>query len=550
MIINKQKLIAITPLVLIITLGILLRVISLNTSPPGFNADEAAFGYNAYSILKTGMDEYGEPFPIVFKSFSDYKPSPPVYMTIPFVAIFGLNEFATRLPSLILGILSIIVIYFLSKEIFKKESIALSTAFLLAISPWHIHYSRGAWETNIATFFMSVGILFLLYGFKRTNYLYISAIAFILSIYSYQSSRLIIPVFLLLFAVVYHKELFTKRIPFIQKKIVGPLVLAFFLSLPLLVLMTGDKGLARFKGVSMFNDPGPIMRLEELRAEHITPGVFSHFYHNKVFAYGMNYISHYLGNFDPNYLFVQGDELNRNKTPDMGQLYLFELITVMFGVYLLIRGKYKNANVVLFWVIAAPVAAAMTLQTSYALRAHNMVIPLTLISGLGLGWIVMKVVEQKRIVRTISFIFLAAIFSFFFIRYLDLYYLHAPKQYGLEWEYGFSELVPFVYQEKDKYEKVMVTDRYDQPYIMFLFYGKVEPSVYQGKFDVSGIDKFGFSTVTKFDKFEFRTVEKDELLEAKNILYVISGEKDSEGLNVIKTIYFPNGKPAFKVIAT
>ena len=65
--------------------------------------DEAALGYNAYSILETGRDEYGQILPIIFKSFGDYKPGFYVYLTLPFIKVFGLNELSVRLPSIILG---------------------------------------------------------------------------------------------------------------------------------------------------------------------------------------------------------------------------------------------------------------------------------------------------------------------------------------------------------------------------------------------------------------------------------------------------------------
>src|SRR5437868_4259461 len=81
----------------------ILRLWRLDTVPAGFNIDEAAFGYNAYSILKTGKDEYGTFLPLSLKSFGDYKAAGYAYIDIPFIALFGLNEFSVRLPSAILG---------------------------------------------------------------------------------------------------------------------------------------------------------------------------------------------------------------------------------------------------------------------------------------------------------------------------------------------------------------------------------------------------------------------------------------------------------------
>src|SRR3990167_6572162 len=145
-------------LLLIIILASLLRIWNLNNFPVGFNADEAAIGYNAYSLLQTGKDEYGSSFPLSFKSFGDYKPGMYFYFVIPFVATLGLNEWAVRLPSALLGIGTVVLIYFLAIEIFKDRSVGILAALFLAISPWHIHFSRGGWETNAATFFFTLGV--------------------------------------------------------------------------------------------------------------------------------------------------------------------------------------------------------------------------------------------------------------------------------------------------------------------------------------------------------------------------------------------------------
>src|SRR5258708_3222526 len=141
-------------LVGIFILAFFLRTVNLQNSPPGFTWDEASLGYNAYSILKTGRDEWGVFLPTIFKSFGDYKPGAYVYLTIPFVAIFGLNETAVRLPSIIVGslipILALLIIMQLLDRNGKK--IGLIVALLLCLSPWALQYSRGAWEANLAFF--------------------------------------------------------------------------------------------------------------------------------------------------------------------------------------------------------------------------------------------------------------------------------------------------------------------------------------------------------------------------------------------------------------
>ncbi len=178
-------------LILILVLGFFLRVYKVDQVPPSLTWDEAALGYNAYSILQTGRDEYGNFLPLIFKSFGDYKPGLYVYLTVPFVAIFGLNELAVRLPSIILGSLIPLLAFLLIRKIFQSEDLKLPlvTASLLAISPWAIHFSRGGWETNVA-FFEILLAPYSMFKAKegKKNYLILSVLLFSASIFSYLSA--------------------------------------------------------------------------------------------------------------------------------------------------------------------------------------------------------------------------------------------------------------------------------------------------------------------------------------------------------------------------
>jgi 4-amino-4-deoxy-L-arabinose transferase-like glycosyltransferase len=106
---------------LVFLLGFILRIVNISSRPVGFTPDEASFGYDAYSILKTGKDQWGKPFPLVLRSFGDSKLPLYTYLTIPSVFLFGLNEFAVRLPNAIIGSLAVIIVYLLVKELFSEK---------------------------------------------------------------------------------------------------------------------------------------------------------------------------------------------------------------------------------------------------------------------------------------------------------------------------------------------------------------------------------------------------------------------------------------------
>jgi 4-amino-4-deoxy-L-arabinose transferase-like glycosyltransferase len=181
----------------IILIAIFFRFYNLSFVPPSASLDEASLGWNAYSIMQTGKDEYGEKFPILLRAYDDWRPALYVYAVIPFLKIFDLNVLTVRLPSVILSVVTVLASYLLIKELFrnqkivKPEAIALLSSFLLAISPWHIYISRLGHEVNLGLSFFIIGLLFF---FK--NRIYLSALFFVLSFMSYQTEKLFIPLFI------------------------------------------------------------------------------------------------------------------------------------------------------------------------------------------------------------------------------------------------------------------------------------------------------------------------------------------------------------------
>jgi 4-amino-4-deoxy-L-arabinose transferase-like glycosyltransferase len=123
----------------------------LTVSPPGFYVDEASTGYDAYSILLTGKDQYGEFMPLFARTFGAYNESLYRFITVIPIKLFGLNEFAVRLPAAVFGFFTVWALYFLAKELFD-EHVALLATLLLAIIPRHIKFIRVAFRAILLPF--------------------------------------------------------------------------------------------------------------------------------------------------------------------------------------------------------------------------------------------------------------------------------------------------------------------------------------------------------------------------------------------------------------
>ncbi|MBI3443558.1 glycosyltransferase family 39 protein, partial [Candidatus Woesebacteria bacterium] len=203
---------------LILALAAILRFYKLGEIPLSLDWDENSNAYNAYSIIKTGRDEYGDFLPITNRSFDDYKPPAYMYLNIPTVAVFGLTPFAARLPSAIFGFLTVPVIYFLAKKLFEKSNEELKiknfklkipeiAMLFLAISPWHLQFSRVGFEATVGLFFAAAAVAAFLYGLESKKWLIVSAVAIGLSTYTYHTERIFVPLIFLAAIILYRQEL-------------------------------------------------------------------------------------------------------------------------------------------------------------------------------------------------------------------------------------------------------------------------------------------------------------------------------------------------------
>jgi len=538
-------------LILIVILAAFLRLWNINQIPAGFNADEAALGYNAYSLMTTGKDEYGTPFPIHLKSFADYKPAASAYLTIPFIKIFGLTELAVRMPSLLFGVLAIVLIFMLCQELFKITTISLISSFLLAISPWHIQFSRGAWETNIATTLILAGSLMFFKGLKKPAYYLGWIFFFVLSLYTYHAARIVAPLLSLFFILNYWKQIISNR-----KYILFAIFIGLIICIPLIRDLTGPAVSARFSGVGVFSDIGPFWQTNRQRGEDTNPGsLIVKIYHNKASAYGIKLLQNWLSHYSGNFLFIDGDPLKRNNIPFMGEMYYFDLLFLLLGIYFLFRSWTKNYLFIIFWLLIAPLASTLTFQVPSALRAHNLIIPLVIISSYGF-YHLLNLIKNIRYFSIFLFVALLSFMAWNISYYLHQYYNHYSRAYPDAWEYGFQDVTSYLETIQSKVPKIYITDKYDQPYILFLFYLQYPPELFQKEALLSPRDKFGFSTVRNFSNYHFEKINWDSLKNSQNLIACgapdeIPEEKIVREQTEIKSYHetkFINNETAFRCV--
>ena len=498
---TKEKII----LIFVLIAAFFLRLSNYNYPPLLW--DEAALGYNAYSILHTARDEYGQFLPLIFKSFGDYKPGLYVYLTILFVAIFGLNPLAVRLPSIIIGTLLPLLAYLIIKKNSQSKYLPLLFATLIAFNPYNLHYSRGAWETNILTF----ELLLAAYFFFSKKY-FSSSLIFGLTLYTYQSGKLT-SLFLIaiLLLVNYSKSFFKKDFLF---RFIFPL---FIFSLPILWgLLTQNQG-NRLQVVSLLSYPRSQEEIKQITAES---GPLDYkLFHNQFLFFSQNFISRYFNHFSSKFLLTDGDWQNpRHSAPYTGVLLLPSVLFLIIGLFTT-RYSAKNYSTIklffLLWLLLAPVPAALTRDQVQATRIMSFSLPLSYFAALGLEYFFTKFKQP---------LFKIAVFGLyliFFINYLDLYFNHMVKKSPQDWLYGYQSAMDYALKYGEN-RAVYFTPFYGQPYIYYLFNTAYNPAKYQSQANLvtSGLDT---GIVKNIDNFTFETPNFSYLLlQSKPILAVFS----------------------------
>lgn len=537
-------------LILVLLLAGVLRIWSLNSVPPHLTPDEAALGYNAYSILKTGRDEHGKFLPLIFKSFGDYKPGLYVYTTIPFVAVFGLNEWSVRLPSALCGVAIVYLLYLISLLLFpsKKTGLAVIVGLVAATSPWLIYFSRGAWEVNLSLMLTLAGIYYFLKSIESSKYIIYSVTFFALTFIAYQGAKLSTGIVVLILGLLYWKEFWA-----IEKKyLIKSVGLGLIITLPIIFsLFSGQTG--RLEVFSVFSYPRPVNYIQMMLDEgnEKIGSISYHLNHSEALNFTRGVLGRWFNHFSGRFLFFEGDWSNpRHSAPYQGVLLLSDLVFLTFGIIAFLKEKISKEKLfVVIWLLLSPLPAVLSRDQVHAVRSFNMVVPLILISGFGLHYLISNF--KKYSILFLLFMFLS------FIYFADSYFIHLPRHSSKLWEYGYKQIVETVTPIQGNYKKVVVQQSFAQPYIYFLFFNKYDPAKYQKENSYTDSEyKLDVGYITKIDNIYFEAIDWSRNRGDHGVLFVADtlripplDSNDEREFKLIKEIkYLDNLNTAFRIL--
>lgn len=503
-----------TLIALIFFFGLFLRFYKLGEVPQVLTRDEAAIGYNAYSILKTGRDEYGVKYPLWFLSFGDYKNPLYIYLTALIIPFFGLTEFTVRFLSALSGSLTILVAYLLVKELFESqnntkknqkgtEPISLMSSFLLTVAPWHIFYSRMAYEATLALFFVVSGLFFLLKA-RWSQFFFLPAfLLLLLSFFTYNAPIFILPIFIPII-IFFFKNEYLKRFKLWS---LGFLII-FYLSILGYIFLSKNLIFGRSEATvfskDYFQNQTALMEINNIKA----PFGLKFFLRKKPFIF-YKLVSNYFSVFKPEFLFFSGDgHLWHGLGPfgyKIGNQYLLTLPFFIIGLSLIFKKRIKNSIFLIVWFFIAPIASTFTQDTPNTTRLHDFLFLYLVISSFGFAFLTKFMIKKNiKVIPTLFILFFIFNTSIYWWTYFNKYQRSlCDFESSAMWLCHVKKIINYCEENKEKYKDIFIVtsaEGNEEPYIQFAFYLKIDPSFFQSE---AKRKKNGFVAVKQLDKFHF-----------------------------------------------
>ncbi len=438
-------------LFLILIIGAFIRLFLLGVNPPGLNQDEAVAGYDAYSILKTGMDHNGNYFPVHLVSFGSGQSSFYSYLSIPFIAVFGLNPFATRLASALMGIMTIFLMFLVVRKTYNNN-LALIAAFFVAISPWNIMMSRWGLECNAFPPVFMLAFTILLYGFERKVLIPVAYAFFCLCLYTYGTSYLLIPLWLIILTLYLY---FIKKIDWKILMISGIVTIISALPMFLYVIInTFHLNTIKYLWMTIPRLPGPTRFSTE---SSVLSGRF--------WSDAVDFVAR---TFD--ILFIKGhDPLIHNSLPDYKILYSLSIPFVAVGLFAYFK-KIKIRSMNIFWGVWFFIPLILSFNMEPNINRYNIIIlPIIFMTAAGLD-----AIEPAWIKKI-----LIGAYCCFFLSFCQFYFQTYPGWIGGSFYESFGDAVRKTQQIAAPKETITVNiEGVGIIYALVLYYNKIDPILF------------------------------------------------------------------------
>lgn len=513
---------------IILLLATIFRLWKIDSIPAGLNWDEISHGYNAYSILNTGRDQWGEAYPIFnFRAYGDFPTTFNMYLTIPFIKLMGLSALSIRLPTAIFSIIFVVYTYLFANLLLRKQSLAIIAMSLAAFLPWLFFPSRGVFQSTFSHTLLLMGLYHYLKTKNRPLNLLMSAIFLGLSTYSYHNTRIIVPI-LLPFLYYIH--------PFkINRHTLPSLVLVILLVVPNTINLFSPSSFARNRWVGIIN-PNSVNLINVKRNTFTGPQFLNRLINNRPVYFLETLSLNYLNLFNPLPIFFNGTQNQQLSVPQNGIIFIFLMPFLYYGIYLTFQSSKLFYLLPLTIICLLP--SALTVGDYPVLRSSTAAVFYILFITIGIS----KLKINPTIIITTVLVF----FLIYWSKYLTYNY-----NYSQVWQYGYQEAIDIAKQNYQQYDQIIISKKYGEPHQFFLFYWPWDPEKYQNDPHLSTNFHADWYWVDAFDKFVFKNDWEIKALSIspKTLLITSPHNYPSTNAKLIKTVNFKDGTPSFDIIS-
>jgi len=522
---QPSRRLALTLLTLIILMAAGLRVYRLGDLPAGFFCDEAGLGYNVYSLLRTGRDETGAFLPLYVWSFDvSYKNPVFIYSAAIPVTLFGLNEFAVRLTSAAYGVGTVAAMFFLGRALMGPWVGLLAAAFL-AVCPWHLHFSRIAFELITFPFFFVIGLTCLVRYTQGRRLLAVAMLFLGYCLYTYAIAKLFVPLFLVGFVILCRHTLRHRW----GESVLALGVLLLTVAPVILFDLTHQKRALQYvEDTTIFSEDSAPQELLEL------------------------FSTQYRAFLSPQFLFEQGDRIPRHAVRGHGELYPFFAPLILIGLITAFARRDHALALPAWWLVVYPIAPALMTEIPSATRGIIGAPAFCLLAAMGAGAILRlatQVTSQRRWSAGLQLSMVGVGLAFlvpqvygYWRLYAEEYPRYSAKSYT-GFQFGHREVVEYFVAHRDEYDQMILTPlRNNQPKIFLLFYSAFPPERLQ---------QDGDQALSRDAKMQVGSPTQLQLYDRyPRLLFAVTvPELDLfENPEVRKEVTAPDGSPAYVLV--
>lgn len=521
------------PILVALLIALLIRLPFFGQVPAGLNRDEAALGYTAWSLISSGKDEYGRSWPILFTSFGDEKLPGYIYTLMPFIKIWGLENWVIRLPSLLSGLANIVLAAIIARTVShswdwkdeqRKWFIGIA-ATLMAISPWGLHFSRVAYEAHLACTGILIGIaawLPLLLEFKNVSkkLWWIGTLGWSLALFSYHSAHIFAPIMILFFS----WNTFSQWKTFFQK----PISNIHFIKSGIIFVITisllffggiWQANTRKQSGISPFNSTSIDRQFVSVRQTFAKPdSLASKLIANHWTELSGTFASNLIRSINPAAIFVPTNAHGVHNPPGISVQHLWLAPFVFIGIVWIANNRTKKGSkVFIAWLLAALVAPSLTIAPSHTVRLIPLWPVLEIMAALGITVSIWSVKSKRKNVFIAILAILAAVTT---TRLSINYNRVAPQEMAQDDHRRYHSLATTLQKWSTESKEVFTHSPEKSPYIWYLLKNPITGNDLANRSERYPTDPEGFQHVARIDNIYFSAFDWNQLLNNHNSIIV------------------------------